>query len=85
MKFLLPATRLTVLCALSCLLLACEPTDPPSAKPAGVDRPAAENAPDDRPPAEWDRFVLDYMESWFVAHPAFAVVQGRHKFDGMLP
>jgi len=33
----------------------------------------------------WERFVDSYVEDYFSAHPAFAVVQGRHDFDGMLP
>src|SRR5690606_24496649 len=39
----------------------------------------------DPTPASWDTFVDRYIESFFVAHPAFAVVQGRHEFDGQLP
>ena len=34
---------------------------------------------------EWDKFVADYLESYFTAHPDVAVVQGRHEFDGQLP
>lgn len=34
---------------------------------------------------EWPTFVDHYIESFLVAHPAFAVVQGRHEFDGQLP
>ncbi len=33
----------------------------------------------------WGRFVNQYIEDYFVAHPAFAVAQGRHEFDGQLP
>lgn len=33
----------------------------------------------------WDDFVDQYLESYFTAHPAFAVTQGRHEFDGQLP
>ncbi|MFV0478608.1 MAG: DUF885 domain-containing protein [Parahaliea sp.] len=36
-------------------------------------------------PPDWDNFVDQYIEAFFVAHPAFAVVQGRHEFDGQLP
>ena len=35
--------------------------------------------------AEWDRFVDRFIEEFFEEHPAFAVVQGRHEFDGQLP
>ncbi len=37
----------------------------------------------DQPP--WDEFVNSYIEDFFKAHPAFAVVQGRHEYDGQLP
>jgi hypothetical protein len=33
----------------------------------------------------WDLFVDRYIEDFLAAHPAFAVYQGRHEFDGMLP
>src|SRR5467141_380496 len=35
--------------------------------------------------AEWDSYVDDFLEAWFVAHPDFAVRAGRHEFDGKLP
>jgi uncharacterized protein (DUF885 family) len=35
--------------------------------------------------AAWPRFVDDFIESYFVANPAFAVGSGRHEFDGKLP
>ncbi len=35
--------------------------------------------------AEWDQYVHDFMEATFAAHPTFAVVQGRHEFDGKFP
>ena len=33
----------------------------------------------------WDTFVSRQIEEHLVAHPQFAVVQGRHEFDGQLP
>src|SRR6202008_2054170 len=36
-------------------------------------------------PSEWSQFVHEYEEAYFVADPDFAVVQGRHEFDGKLP
>jgi hypothetical protein len=33
----------------------------------------------------WASFVNQFQEDYFVAHPEFAVVQGRHEFDGQLP
>ena len=34
---------------------------------------------------DWDKFVADYLESYFAAHPDVAVAEGRHEFDGQLP
>ena len=34
---------------------------------------------------DWDRFVADYLETYFRANPLFAVYQGRHDFDGEWP
>jgi uncharacterized protein (DUF885 family) len=34
---------------------------------------------------QWDRLVERFVEEWLVAHPVFAVVAGRHEFDGKLP
>lgn len=36
-------------------------------------------------PPSWDRFADDFVESYFKAHPTYAVDQGRHEFDGQLP
>ncbi len=33
----------------------------------------------------WDSFVDSFIEDYFVAHPSYAVYQGRHEFDGQLP
>jgi uncharacterized protein (DUF885 family) len=43
--------------------------------------PAAPDAPAGR----WERFVDRFIEEHLAAHPAFAVAQGRHEYDGMLP
>jgi uncharacterized protein (DUF885 family) len=37
----------------------------------------------ERPP--WNTYIDDYIEAFFVAHPAFAVGQGRHEIDGQRP
>ena len=34
---------------------------------------------------DWDKYVADYLESYFAAHPDVAVAEGRHEFDGQLP
>ena len=33
----------------------------------------------------WEPFVNEYLDSYFAAHPDFAVRAGRHEFDGKLP
>jgi hypothetical protein len=33
---------------------------------------------------EWDSYVNEFLEAYFVAHPEFAVHAGRHEFDGKL-
>lgn len=33
----------------------------------------------------WDDFVHEFIEAHLAAHPAWAVVQGRHEYDGILP
>lgn len=43
-------------------------------------RPAAARAA-----IPWPAYVAQFQESYFVAHPEFAVYEGRHEFDGRLP
>ncbi len=45
----------------------------------------AENKNKPSGPEQWDRFVQDFIESFFTAHPDAAVFAGRHEFDGKLP
>ena len=33
----------------------------------------------------WDVYIDEFIESYLAAHPAFAVAQGRHEYDGVLP
>ncbi len=35
--------------------------------------------------SSWQTFVTAYLDSYFAENPAFAVLQGRHEFDGKLP
>jgi hypothetical protein len=46
-------------------------------QPAGPNDAAADTA--------WTRFVAAYIEDYLAAHPAYAVAQGRHEYDGLLP
>jgi len=78
--------RCSLLClALAGLLAACQPAEDPL--PA-AQAPEMAPEPDHSAAAtltDWQRFVDSYIEDYLAAHPAFAVVQGRHEFDGMLP
>jgi uncharacterized protein (DUF885 family) len=42
-------------------------------------------APQPTRSADWDKYVADYLEAYFNAHPEIAVIEGRHEFDGKLP
>ena len=37
------------------------------------------------PNAQWTAHTKTFLDDFFAAHPAFAVVAGRHEFDGKLP
>lgn len=57
---------------------------------AGCDRSPSPNTRATEPPApvvnvEWTKYVDEFIESYLRAHPSFAVLQGRHEFDGQLP
>jgi len=70
----------------SLLLAACQPADPPVAaeQPQGRSADMQQQAAPDVLMA-WQRFVETYIEDYLAAHPAYAVAQGRHEYDGMLP
>lgn len=34
---------------------------------------------------EWSKYVDEFVDSYFRAHPSFAVTSGKHEFDGQLP
>jgi hypothetical protein len=73
------------------MLTACEPSGSPepnteaAGSPTAVSSGESGSGEQERPVDSWDRFVSQYIEDFFAAHPAFAVVQGRHEFDGQLP
>jgi len=35
--------------------------------------------------ADWDGYVAKFLDDYFAANPAFAVVQGKHEYDGKFP
>jgi len=74
-----PLLQIFVAVAAGWLLAACKPADTP-----GAVAPKASPAEDEPPNARWEPFVDRYIESFLAAHPAFAVVQGRHEYDGQL-
>jgi hypothetical protein len=91
MQLIAKTARLAGLAVFFCLLAACGPTAQPET--GGTDKSAAAREPDSgtvtdevtAEPSAWDLFVTAYIEGFLAAHPAFAVYQGRHEFDGMLP
>lgn len=64
-----------------CLAVACKPADPPAPTPT-PDSAIVEVS--ETPAPEWEAFVDQYIEDYLAAHPAWAVFQGRHEYDGML-
>lgn len=51
----------------------------------GEEAPAPVVEPPPPPPHPWDLFIDAQIEAHLAAHPAWAVTQGRHEFDGKLP
>jgi hypothetical protein len=90
-KLLWPGVKLALISVCLVLLAACEPsgtpeTTAPVAGSSKVSSASESGAVDQEKPADgWSQFVNQYIEDYFIAHPAFAVVQGRHEFDGQLP
>jgi len=71
------ATRTGCAVLLVFLLAGCEQR---TSEPVAAAEPAAQVAPE-----SWDQFVDRQIEEHLLAHPQFAVTQGRHEFDGQLP
>lgn len=78
-----------LLCA---TLLSCESgqSKPEAAPAADQTKRAVADTPASEPAATvdmaaWDAFTKQSLEAYFQAHPAFAVVAGRHEHDGRLP
>jgi hypothetical protein len=46
---------------------------------------SCQHYPASTPMNQWDRFVHDFIEGYFAAHPTVAVSAGRHEYDGKLP
>jgi uncharacterized protein (DUF885 family) len=67
-----------VLC--SAVMLSCKPAEQESNSAVATQGTEAM-----LPSAAWTAFVDEQIASYLTAHPAWAVVQGRHEFDGQLP
>ncbi len=66
--------------------VACQPADESASAPATADASSAQPLTGDGLPSpEWVGFVDRFIEDYLTAHPHFAVVAGRHEFDGQLP
>ena len=91
MRLLESGLKLALFAVLLLMLAACEPSGTPetsapvSGDPTVSSSRESRNAGQEKPADGWVQFVNAYIEAFFVAHPAFAVVQGRHEFDGQLP
>ena len=49
-------------------------------------KPDTEAAPAEVPPnPRWEEHTAQFLNDFFKAHPAFAVVAGKHEYDGLLP
>jgi len=65
-----------LLCFTLLVLVACQPADQAAEQISAISS---------APSAAWNSFVDEQIEAYLAAHPAWAVVQGRHEFDGQLP
>jgi hypothetical protein len=80
--------RLLGLAVFLCSVAACKPAEGPEASVAGSAGAAVTDAQSvDAAQASsdaWVGFVDQYIEDYLAIHPGFAVVQGRHEYDGQL-
>src|SRR5688572_26080185 len=66
---------LVLICALILSSVSCQP----------VNQSNNQNSTGASSSPSWDALVSEFLESYFVSHPDFAVRAGRHEFDGKLP
>ena len=67
--------RVGLIAALAAVLSGAACSSGPEATPAATSSPAS----------QWPAIRQEVVEDYLKAHPNFAVVQGRHEFDGLLP
>jgi len=65
---------------LAIVLTSCQP--PPQ---TNTNQTANTNANTTNANNQWDKYVEQFLNDYFVAHPDFAVYQGKHEFDGKFP
>src|SRR5690348_13218174 len=70
-----PAAFVIVLLLLS---LGCQPPTTNTNQTANSNAMGATNA-------IWDAYVEQFLNDYFAANPTFAVVQGKHEYDGKFP
>ena len=93
MRINMPGLKPAFLITLLLTLTACQPGDSPDTEELAdaalpvtatdIEKPAINES--GSPADSWGRYVNQYIEDYFVAHPASAVAKGRHEFDGQLP
>src|SRR5689334_7320387 len=54
-------------------------------QPANTNQTANTNVNTGISNPKWDAYVDQFLTDYFTANPTFAIVQGRHEFDGKLP
>ncbi|WP_129775891.1 DUF885 domain-containing protein [Peristeroidobacter soli] len=71
------------LCVITVLavLAGCDRSSPPVDATTG----RATATPEPVVNVEWSKYVDEFVDSYFRTHPSFAVVSGKHEFDGQLP
>jgi hypothetical protein len=72
------------------VMVACQPAGQEekigvSSKPPATAAAELPDASEGESAEAWDTFVHQYIEDFLAAHPAKAVSDGRHEFDGLLP
>ena len=67
--------NLLVLTVSALLFLACQP-------PAGTNQATNTNM---AAKTQWDSYVDQFLNDYFAANPTFAVIQGKHEYDGKFP
>ena len=82
MKFTKTNIFYGLILAFSIVLAACQP---PTVTNQTSNVNANTNANIATANADWDKYVEQFLNDYFAAHPDTAVYQGKHEFDGKLP